>query len=50
MVPIKVSIRRKSATALGDKISFKIDINEYEEDPDGVEEWIGVKKTKSRKR
>jgi hypothetical protein len=43
--PIYVSIRRKSATALGDKISFKIDINEYEgEHPDAVDKWMGVKK------
>jgi hypothetical protein len=45
MDPIYVSIRRKSATALGDKISFKIDINEYEgEHPDAVDKWMGVKK------
>ena len=27
--PILVSVRRKSADALGDKVSLKIDINEY---------------------
>jgi hypothetical protein len=43
--PIYVSIRRKSATPLGDKISFKIDINEYkDEHPDAVGKWKGVKK------
>ena len=31
--PIVVSVRRKSATALGDKVSLKIDINEYEDSP-----------------
>lgn len=59
--PILVSVRRKSATTLGkDKISLKIDINEYTveddfgddvcdgnygfTDPTCVEKWHGVKK------
>lgn len=54
--PILVSVRRKSATMLGkDKISLKIDINEYTvedvcddnygfTDPTCVEKWHGVKK------
>jgi len=37
--PILVSVRRKSADALGDKVSLKIDINEYVD-----QKWNGVKK------
>jgi spore coat protein CotH len=38
-VPKLVSVRRKSADALGDKVSLKIDINEYVD-----QKWNGVKK------
>lgn len=42
---ILVSIRRKSATPINDKVSFKIDINEYEgDDPRATKLWHGVKK------
>lgn len=42
---ILVSIRRKSATPIGSKVSFKIDINEYdEEDPRAVGKWHKLKK------
>ena len=37
--PILVSVRRKSADALGDKVSLKIDINEYVD-----QKWNGIKK------
>ena len=37
--PILISVRRKSATALGGKISLKLDINEYVD-----QEWNDVKK------
>jgi hypothetical protein len=37
--PILVSVRRKSADALGDKVSLKVDINEYVD-----QSWNGVKK------
>jgi spore coat protein CotH len=37
--PILVSVRRKSADALGDKVSLKIDINEYVN-----QTWSGLKK------
>jgi spore coat protein CotH len=37
--PKLVSVRRKSADALGDKVSLKIDINEYVD-----QSWNGVKK------
>lgn len=37
--PIPVSVRRKSADALGDKVSLKVDINEYVD-----QSWNGVKK------
>jgi hypothetical protein len=37
--PILVSVRRKSADALGDKVSLKIDINEYVD-----QTWSGLKK------
>lgn len=46
--PIVVSIRRKSASAIPNelatdkKVSFKIDINEYHDDPDGVDLCVGV--------
>ena len=46
--PILVSIRRKSASALPNeldpnkKVSYKIDINEYHDDPDGVDVCVGV--------
>lgn len=46
--PILVSIRRKSASALPNeldpnkKVSFKIDINEYHDDPYGVDICAGV--------
>jgi spore coat protein CotH len=36
---IKVSVRRKSADVIGDKVSLKIDINEYVD-----QQWNGVKK------
>lgn len=44
-----VSIRRKSASVLGDgKVSYKIDINEYEKEPDNpgnaLKLWHGIKK------
>ncbi|MEJ2310393.1 MAG: CotH kinase family protein [Gammaproteobacteria bacterium] len=40
-----VSIRRKSATPINGKVSFKIDINEYvDEDPRAEKTWHGVKK------
>jgi spore coat protein CotH len=38
--PLLVSIRRKSADPIGDKVSFKIDVNEYV-DP---QKWHGVQK------
>lgn len=42
---VLVSIRRKSATPIGTKVSFKIDINEYEgEDPRAHGKWHGLKK------
>lgn len=42
---VLVSIRRKSATPIGTKVSFKIDINEYEdEDPRARGTWHGLKK------
>ncbi|MEP6390005.1 MAG: CotH kinase family protein [Halioglobus sp.] len=42
---ILVSIRRKSATPINGKVSFKIDINEYEDDdPRAQGLWHGVKK------
>ena len=37
--PVLVSVRRKSADVLGDKVSLKIDINEYVD-----QKWNGVKK------
>ena len=37
--PILVSVRRKSADALGNKVSLKIDINEYVD-----QSWNGIKK------
>jgi spore coat protein CotH len=37
--PILVSVRRKSADALGDKVSLKIDINEYVD-----QKWNNIKK------
>ncbi len=37
--PILVSVRRKSADALGNKVSLKIDINEYVD-----QTWSGLKK------
>jgi hypothetical protein len=37
--PILISVRRKSATALGDKVSLKLDINEYVD-----QKWNDVKK------
>jgi hypothetical protein len=46
--PILVSIRRKSASALPNeldpnkKVSFKIDINEYHDDPDDVDICVDV--------
>ncbi len=46
--PIIVSIRRKSASAIPNelapdkKVSFKIDINEYHDDPDGVDVCVGL--------
>ncbi len=43
--PILVSVRRKSAEALGDKVSLKIDINEYNgDDPRAVSKWSRLKK------
>jgi hypothetical protein len=42
---VLVSIRRKSATPISTKVSFKIDINEYEdEDPRAFGKWHGLKK------
>ena len=42
---VLVSIRRKSATPIGTKVSFKIDINEYEgDDPRAHGTWHGLKK------
>jgi len=42
---ILVSIRRKSATPINGKVSFKIDINEYNgDDPRAVSKWHNVKK------
>ena len=38
--PILISVRRKSADALGDKVSLKLDINEYV----GGQKWNGLKK------
>lgn len=46
--PIVVSIRRKSASAIPNelaadkKVSFKIDINEYHDDPEGVDICVGI--------
>ena len=40
---VLVSIRRKSATPIGSKVSFKIDINEYK-DEGGVSKWHELKK------
>ena len=46
--PVVVSIRRKSASAIPNelaadkKVSFKIDINEYHDDPNGVDICVGV--------
>ncbi|MDH3979538.1 MAG: CotH kinase family protein, partial [Gammaproteobacteria bacterium] len=43
--PVLVSVRRKSADPLGNKVSLKIDINEYADtDPRAVSKWNGVKK------
>ena len=44
---ISVSVRRKSADRIGDKVSLKIDINDYfgmPEYPNAVSIWNGVKK------
>jgi spore coat protein CotH len=47
---ILVSIRRKSATAIPNeldpnkKVSYKVDINEYKNDPSGASSWHGIKK------
>ena len=44
---VSVSVRRKSADRLGDKVSLKIDINDYyglPEYPQAVSIWNGVKK------
>jgi spore coat protein CotH len=44
---ITVSVRRKSADRIGDKVSLKIDINDYygmPEYPNAVSIWKGVKK------
>lgn len=47
--PILISIRRKSAEALPNemdpqKVSYKLDINEFKNDPLGASSWHGVKK------
>lgn len=46
--PVVVSIRRKSASAIPNelaadkKVSYKIDINEYHDDPDGIDVCVGI--------
>jgi len=47
--PILISVRRKSATALPNeldprKVSFKLDINEFDDLPGGASKWHGIKK------
>ena len=47
--PILISVRRKSASALPNeldpqKVSFKLDINEFKRDPGGASSWHGIKK------
>lgn len=41
---VLVAIRRKSATPIGDKVSFKVDINDYKNEDLGVSKWHGLKK------
>ena len=46
---ILISVRRKSATALTNgsqppKVSFKLDINEFKNDPGGASSWHNIKK------
>ena len=47
--PILISVRRKSASALPNeldpqKVSFKLDINEFKNDPGGASSWHDIKK------
>ena len=42
--PILISVRRKSADPIEQKVSLKLDLNEYKNDPGGASEWHGVKK------
>jgi hypothetical protein len=48
--PVLISVRRKSASALPNemdpqkKVSYKLDINEFKDQPGGTDLWHGVKK------